>query len=76
MALSLEDALGHRPETLEDFVLARILFPLVKHMGEELSREELEDKADKELNYMSNLELLDCISMALEDMKEAKKEAE
>lgn len=70
MALSLEDALGHRPETLEDFVRARILFPLFKHIGEELSREELEDKADKELNYMSNLEFLDCISMALEDMKE------
>lgn len=76
MALSLEDALGYRPKTLEDFVRARILFPLVKNNGEELSLEELEDKADKELNHMSNLEFLGYISMALEDMEEAKKEIE
>lgn len=76
MALSLEDALGYRPETLEDFVRARILFPIVKHRDEPVTREELEDKADKELNYMSNLEFLGCISLALEDMKEAKEEIE
>lgn len=71
MALSLEDAIGYRPETLEDFVRARILFPIVKHRGEELLPEELDDKADEELNHMSNLEFLGYISMALEDMKKA-----
>lgn len=76
MALSLEDALGYRPKTLEDFVRARILFPIVKHRDGHETGEELDDKADKELNYMSNLEFLSCISMALEDMEEAKKEIE
>lgn len=66
--MTLEDALGHKPETLHDYVMAYVLFPIVKHRSEEKDQHDLDNEAEEEINNMSNVELLSYISLAMEEM--------
>ena len=71
--MTLEDALGRPPVTLEDFVMARLMrFRLRMAMGAiKDSVPFAETYALDDLNEMTNANLLSTISRALEDMKEA-----
>ena len=71
--MTLEDALGYPPVTLEDFVMARLMrFRLPLVMGT-VKDPTLLAKAYSldDLNEMTNADLLGAISLALEDMKGA-----
>jgi hypothetical protein len=65
----LERVLGYKPESLRDFVMARLLYSVCKHyvMGDP----DPEDTARNHIKHWDNEELLDAISQALEDMKKA-----
>jgi hypothetical protein len=68
MTVSLERALGRKPEDLKDFVMARVLFEVQKRYME--GDPDPEDTARDYVKHLDNEELLDAISLALEDMKE------
>jgi hypothetical protein len=66
---ALERALGYKPESLQDFVMARLLYSVCKHfvMGDP----DPEVTARNHIKHWDNEGLLDAISEALRDMKEA-----
>ena len=66
--MTLEDALGYPPVTLEDFVMARVLFGVQKRYTE--GDPDPEDTARDHIKQWDNGDLLCAISLALEDMKE------
>jgi hypothetical protein len=71
--MTLEDALGYPPVTLDDFVMARLMrshLPLVVVATQHPARLAMGYSLDT-LNEMTNADLLDAISRALEDMKGA-----
>lgn len=63
-----ERALGRKPEDLKDFVMAQLLFSIRKRWEE--GDPEPEHTARATIEQWSNEDLLDAISLALEDMKE------
>lgn len=65
--MTLEDALGREIHDLEDATLAHIVFPLVKQ-----GHEDPHTEAEEKLDAMSNLELLQAISLGLETLLEKK----
>lgn len=67
MAMSLENALGRKIETLADAVLAQAMFGYVKHGSPNGSP--LVDAQD-DINRMSPMELLEAISLGITEMKE------
>ncbi len=64
-----ERALGRKPTDLKDFVMARLLFSARKHYEE--GDPDPDDTARDRIKHWSNEDLLDAISLALEEMKEA-----
>jgi hypothetical protein len=68
MTGSLERALGRKPESLKDFVMAQLLFSARKHYWQ--GDPDPEDTARDRIKHWSNEDLLDAISLALDDMKE------
>jgi hypothetical protein len=71
--MTLEDALGYPPVTLEDFVMARLLrfhLPLVGEATKNPAHLAYAKSLD-DLHEMANADLLRFISHALEDMKGA-----
>jgi len=63
-----ERALGRKPEDLKDFVMGQLLFSVRKHYME--GDPDPYDTARDRIKHWSNEDLLDAISLALEDMKE------
>jgi hypothetical protein len=71
--MTLEDALGRPILDLQDAVFARVLFSPVKHGP--LDNYEIHERYDfayNTVNKMSNMEFLENLSIALEDLKERK----
>lgn len=66
--MTLEDALGRKPEDLEDFVLAQVMFPIIKHLDLLDPMQEAKDRIDR----MTNTEFLSALSIGLENLLESK----
>jgi len=65
----LERALGREPESLKDFVMARLLCSVNRHYEE--GDRDPDDTARNRIKHWSNEDLLDAVSLALDEMKEA-----
>ncbi len=69
MTNHFERALGRKPEDLKDFVMGRLLFSVRKRYME--GDPDPEETVRNQIKYWGNEDLLDAISLALEEMKEA-----
>jgi hypothetical protein len=67
--ITLEHALGRKRKDLKDFVMAQLMFSARKRWMQ--GDPEPEDTARDTIEQWSNEDLLDAISLALEEMKGA-----
>jgi hypothetical protein len=68
MALSLENALGRKIETLADAVLAQAMFGYVKYGSQSDANLDAQD----DINRMSHMEFLEAISLGITELIELK----
>jgi hypothetical protein len=62
--MTFEGALGYKPTDLEDFVMAHVMLPIVKHTDCDDPRDAAQIKIDR----MTNTDFLSVLSMGLQEL--------